>query len=123
MEERDPLTDRIIGCAIEVHRQLGPGLLESAYETALCIQLAREGLRFDRQRIVPLFYEGVRVGDYQPDLIVENQVVLEIKSVLKFEPVFLAQMLTYLRITGLKRGLILNFNKALLKAGIKRVIL
>jgi GxxExxY protein len=92
MDERDPLTERIIGCAIEVHRQLG-------------------------------FYEGVRVGDYKPDVIVEDQVVLEIKSVLKFEPVFLAQMLTYLRITGLKRGLILNFNKPLLKAGIKRVVL
>jgi GxxExxY protein len=101
----------------------GPGLLESAYETALCIQLAREGLRFDRQREVPLFYEGVRVGDYKPGVIVENKVVLEIKSVLKFELVILAQMLTYLRITGLKRGLILNFNKPLLKAGITRVVL
>jgi GxxExxY protein len=70
-----------------------------------------------------LIYEGVHVGDYFPDLIVENEVVVEIKSVLKFEPVFLAQMLTYLRITGLKRGLILNFNKEVLKAGIKRVIL
>jgi len=123
MEERDPLTERIIGSAIKVHRKLGPGLLESAYETALAIQLARDGLKFDKQREVPLFYEGIRVGDYKPDFIVENAVVLEIKSVLKYEPVFLAQMLTYLRITGLNRGLILNFNKAWLKAGIKRVIL
>jgi len=123
MEERDPLTERIIGSAIKVHRKLGPGLLESAYETALAIQLARDGLKFDKQREVPLFYEGIRVGDYKPDFIVENAVVLEIKSVLKYEPVFLAQMLTYLRITGLNRVLILNFNKAWLKAGIKRVIL
>jgi GxxExxY protein len=123
MEARDPLTERIIASAIEVHRQLGPGLLESAYETALAIQLAKDGLRFDKQREVPLFYEGVRVGDYRPDFIIENEVVVEIKSVIKFEPVFLAQMLTYLRITRLRRGLILNFNKALLKAGIKRVVL
>ncbi|HYE85319.1 MAG TPA: GxxExxY protein [Vicinamibacterales bacterium] len=123
MEERDPLTERIIGSAIEVHRRLGPGLLESAYEVALCIQLARDGLKFERQRVVPLFYEGIRVGEYRPDVIVDEQVVVEIKSVLNFEPVFVAQMLTYLRITGLKRGLILNFNKPVLTAGIKRVSL
>ena len=111
MDEHDPLTERIIGCAIEVHRQLGAGLLESAYETALCIQLAKTGLKFEHQRIVPLYYEGINVGEYRPDLIVENQVVIEVKSVLRFEPVFIAQMLTYLRITGLKRGLILNFDK------------
>jgi GxxExxY protein len=123
MEEQDPLTERIIGCAIEVHRELGPGLLEKPYEIALAIALARAGLRFERQRVVPLVYEGVHVGDYFPDLIVEDEVVVEVKSVLKFEPVFLAQMLTYLRITGLRRGLILNFNKPVLKAGIKRVVL
>lgn len=122
-DEKDALTERIIGCAIEVHRQLGPGLLEKAYETALCIALARAKVRFVRQRKVPLIYEGVHVGDYYPDLIVEDEVIVEVKSVLKFEPVFLAQMLTYLRITGLKRGLILNFNKPVLKAGIKRVSL
>jgi len=122
-DDRDPLTERIIGCAIEVHRQLGPGLLVKPYDTALCIALARAGIRFERQRKVALIFEGVHVGDYFPDLIVEEEVVVEIKSVLKFEPVFLAQMLTYLRITGLKRGLILNFNKPVLKAGIKRVSL
>lgn len=121
MEERDPITERIIGCAIEVHRQLGPGLLESAYETPLCIELAKNSVRFERQRVIPLIYNSVHVGDYKPDLIVENEVVVEIKSALHFEPVFIAQMLTYLRITGLRRGLIINFNKALLKAGIKRV--
>ncbi|HJU43046.1 MAG TPA: GxxExxY protein [Vicinamibacterales bacterium] len=121
MEERDPLTERIIGCAIAVHRELGPGLLESVYETPLCIQLAKAGLRFERQRVIPLIYEGVYVGDYKPDLIVEGEVVVDVKSVLHFEPVFIAQMLTYLKITGLRRGLILNFNKAVLKAGIKRV--
>lgn len=121
MEERDPLTERIIGCAITVHKALGPGLLESVYETPLCIELAKSGLRFDRQRTIPLTYEGVYVGDYRPDLVVENAVVIDVESVLKFEPVFVAQMLTYLRITGLRKGLILNFNKEVLKAGIKRV--
>ena len=121
MDDQDPLTEKIIGCAITVHRDLGAGLLESAYETALCIELANEGIRFDRQRIVPLVYRGLQVGEYRPDLIVEDQVVVEVKSVLRWEPVFVAQMLTYLRITGLRRGLLLNFNKAVLKAGIKRV--
>lgn len=121
--EPDPLTERIIGCAIEVHRHLGAGLLESAYETALCIELAKASLRFERQRSVPLYYGDVVVGEYRPDLIVTNQVVVEVKSVLKFEPVFVAQMLTYLRITGLRRGLILNFNRSVMKAGIKRISL
>jgi GxxExxY protein len=121
MEGRDQLTERIIGCAIDVHRELGPGLLESVYETPLCIRLAKAGIRFERQRVVPLIFDGVRVGEYRPDLIVEGQVIVEVKSVLRWEPVFVAQMLTYLRITGLRRGLLLNFNKEVLKAGIKRV--
>lgn len=121
MEEQDPLTEQIIGCAIEVHRRLGAGLLESAYETALCMELAKQGMKFTRQRKVPLTYDGILVGEYQPDLIVENEVVVEVKSVMRFEPVFTAQMLTYLRITDLRRGLILNFNGVVLKAGIKRV--
>ena len=120
MDDRDPLTERIIGCAIAVHRELGPGLFESAYETPLCIRLAKAGIRFERQR-VPLMVDGVCVGEYRPDLIVEGQVIVEVKSVLRWEPVFVAQMLTYLRVTGLRRGLLLNFNKEVLKAGIKRV--
>ncbi|MEO7157662.1 MAG: GxxExxY protein [Vicinamibacterales bacterium] len=123
MEEHDPLTERIIGCAIAVHRELGAGLLESAYQTALCIELADQRLRFDREKTIPLLYKGVKVGDYRPDLVVEGEVVVEVKSVLQFEPVFVAQMLTYLRITGLRRGLLLNFNRAVLKAGVKRISL
>ena len=121
MEDRDPLTERIIGCAIDVHRELGPGLLESVYETPLCIRLAKAGIPFERQRVVPLIFDGICVGEYRPDLVVEGQVIVEVKSVLRWEPVFVAQMLTYLRITGLRRGLLLNFNKEVLKAGIKRV--
>jgi GxxExxY protein len=98
------------------------GFLESAYHTALCVELAHRGLSFDRKRIVPLQYRGIRIGDYIPDLIVANTVVVEIKSVLRFEDVFTSQMLTYLRITGLRVGLIINFNKRLLRDGIKRVV-
>src|SRR5688572_29381415 len=81
MEEADPVTERIIGCAIGVHKELGAGLLESAYETALCIELANTRIRFERQRVIPLVYKGAQVGEYRPDLIVEDQVVVEIKSV------------------------------------------
>lgn len=123
MAEHDPLTERIIGCAIEVHRAMGAGLLEKAYETALCVELAHQGIPFEKQRQIPLVYRGRTVGEYRPDLVVDNAVVVEVKSVLHFEPVFVSQMLTYLRLTGLKRGLILNFDRAVLRAGIKRVSL
>ena len=122
-EERDPLTEHIIGCAIEVHRTLGPGLLEQTYEAALCVELKLAGLNFQRQLVVPVTYINEPVGDYRPDLVVEKLVILEIKSVDRFDPIFEAQLLTYLKITGLKRGLLLNFNSRLLKDGIKRLAL
>lgn len=87
------------------------------------MELAHQNLRFDKNRPAPLEYRGVLVGEYKPDLIVEDQVIVEVKSVLHFEPVFVAQVLTYLRITGLKRGLLLNFNKSVLKNGIQRISL
>ena len=120
-EEQDPITEQIIGCAIEVHKELGPGLLESAYEIPMRIQLAKRGVKFEHQVKIPLMLDGVKVGEYRPDLIVEDQVIVEIKSVLHFEPVFVSQMLTYLKIAGKRRGLIINFNKPWLKAGITRV--
>lgn len=123
MEARDPLTERIIGCAIEVHRHMGAGLLERAYALAMRVELAASGLEFEYERPVPLTYKGVLVGEYRPDLIVEGQVVVEVKSVLHFEPVFTAQMLTYLRITNIHTGLILNFNRPVLREGIKRFVL
>jgi GxxExxY protein len=122
-QERDPLTEKIIGCAIEVHRMLGPGLLEATYEAALCVELKFAGLSFQRQSVVPVSYKNHPVGDYRLDLIVENSVVVEIKTVDRFDPVFEAQLLTYLKITGIKRGLLLNFNSRLLKDGIKRMVL
>lgn len=122
MDHDTVISDKVIGCAIEVHRDLGPGLLESPYHTALCVELAHRGLAFERGRVIALKYRGVGIGDYVPDLIVENTVVVEIKSVLRFADVFTAQMLTYLRLTTLRVGLIINFNKRLLRDGIKRVV-
>src|SRR5687767_1396407 len=95
------LTDRIIACAIEVHRHLGPGLLESVYETALCLELESNGLSFTRQIGLPLFYKGVQISQHRPDLVVENKVVVEVKSIARFENVHIAQVLTYLRVTSL----------------------
>ena len=123
MDHDQTSTERIIGCAIAVHEELGAGLLEGAYHTALCVELAKRGISFDREPLIPLVYDGVHVGNYRPDLVVEGRVVVEIKSVLRYEPVFTAQMLTYLRITKLRVGLVLNFNKPYLKNGIKRIVL
>jgi len=122
MDHDQIVSNKVIGCAIEVHRVLGAGLLESAYQTALCVELAQSGVRFTRQQKHLLEYRGVIVGEYFPDLVVEDTVVVEIKSVLRMESVFTAQLLTYLRITGLHVGLILNFNNNVLKDGIKRVV-
>ncbi|MDX6305616.1 MAG: hypothetical protein QOI77_2585 [Blastocatellia bacterium] len=117
------LTERIIGCAIEVHRQLGPGLLEGTYEAALCIELQIAGLNFVRQPIFPVVYKGQVIGEYRLDLIVEDTVIVEIKSVERFDPIFEAQVLTYLRVTGKEIGLLMNFNSRLLRDGIKRYVL
>ena len=122
-EQKDPLTEKIIGCAIEVHRQLGPGLLESIYESALCVEFEIADLKFQRQVPCPVSYKNQVVGEHRLDLLVENSVILEIKSVDRHDPIFEAQLLTYLKITGLKRGLLLNFNSRLLKEGIKRFVL
>jgi GxxExxY protein len=117
------LTERIIGCAIEVHRQLGPGLLESTYESALCLEMAGSGLKFECQKAVPIYYKEQIIGEYRVDLLVENAVVVEVKSVERFDPIFQAQVLTYLRATGKRLGLLINFNSRLLKDGVRRFIL
>ena len=120
--ELNALSEKIIGCAIEVHREFGPGLLESAYETALCMELKNAGLRVARQVGIPLYYKGELISEHRPDLIVEDQIVVEIKSIARFEPIHMAVMLTYLRVTGLHAGLLLNFNTPFLNQGIKRVM-
>ena len=117
------LTERIIGCAIEVHRQLGPGLLEGTYESALCIELNNASLNHVRPPIFPVVYKGETIGEYRLDLIVDDAVVVEIKSVERFDPIFEAQVLTYLRVTGKRVGLLMNFNSRLLRDGIKRYVL
>jgi GxxExxY protein len=115
MDHDTIISEQVIGCAIEVHRDLGPGLLEQPYHTALCVELAHRGIAFECKRSITLVYRGVKVGDYIPDLIVANTVVVEIKSVVRFEDIFTAQMLTYLRLTRLRVGLIINFNRRLLR--------
>lgn len=119
----DALTERIIGCAIAVHRELGPGLLESTYEEALCIELADAGLSYRRQLSVPATYKGRTIGEYRIDLLVQDEVIVEIKSVEQLNPVFEAQILTYLKVTGKKTGLLFNFNTRLLKDGVRRFVL
>ena len=120
-EALNALTERIIGCAIEVHRQLGPGLLEGTYESALCIELNSAGLQHIRQPIFPVMYKGQVIGEYRLDLIVENLIVVEIKSVERFDPIFEAQVLTYLKVTRKRFGLLMNFNTRLLRDGIRRI--
>ncbi len=117
------VTQRIIKCAIEVHKQLGPGLLESIYENALGVEFELEGLSYKQQLAIPVIYKNRRLGDYRLDLLVEDSVVVEVKSVERFDPVFEAQVLTYLRLTKKKVGLLVNFNTRLVKDGIKRFIL
>ena len=106
-----------------MHRHLGPGLLEHAYEEALCVEFELPGLIFQRQVAVPLNYKGRGIGEYRIDILVEDSVVLEIKSVERHDPVFEALVLTYLKITSKKVGLLINFNSRLLKNGIKRLVL
>ena len=116
-------THRILRCALEVHRHLGPGLLESVYESALCIEFKANNVSFTRQVGIPLYYKGELISEHRPDLIVENEVVVEVKSVEQLAPIHWAQVLTYLRVTSLKIGLLLNFNSPTLKAGTRRVVL
>jgi GxxExxY protein len=117
------LTERIIGCAIEVHRVLGPGLPEVVCETALCMELQSRGLTFKRQMGVPVYYKGELISEYHPDLIVDDEIIVEVKSIERIADVHVAQVKTYLRITSLNVGLILNFNSAAMRAGIRRVVL
>jgi GxxExxY protein len=95
--ERDPLTEKVIGCAIEVHKNLGPGLLENIYESALCAELETTGLLFRRQSIFPVIYKGKPIGEHRIDLIIANALIVELKSVERFDPIFEAQVLTYFK--------------------------
>src|SRR5438045_8370116 len=118
------ITQEIIGGAIAVHKALGPGLLESVYQKCLCQELSIRGIPFEREVPLPLEYKGIHLGcGYRVDLLVANSVVVEIKSVEALAPIHEAQLLTYLRIGGWRLGLLINFNVAVLKSGIRRRIL
>ena len=122
-EELNRVSGLVIGCAIEVHRVLGPGLLESAYQHCLAWELRNAGVKFSEQVAVPLRYKGLNIPNaYRLDLLVEDAVVLELKSVERIEPIHMAQMLTYLRTNNLRLGLLLNFNVDIMRNGIKRVV-
>lgn len=118
------VTETIIGAAIEVHRSLGPGLLESAYSECLCRELSLRGVPFEREKALPLEYKGIKLeSGCRLDLLVANSVVVEVKAVETLAPVHEAQLLTYLRLGGWRIGLLINFNVVLLKHGIHRKIL
>ncbi len=117
------LSNKIIGCGIKVHKSLGPGLLESAYEECLYYELQKLALRAEKQKALPLVYEGIKLEcGYRTDMIVENKVIIEIKSVDALNDIHLAQMLTYLKLSRCKLGLLMNFNVTKLKDGVKRVV-
>jgi GxxExxY protein len=117
------LTEQIIGAAIEVHRQTGPGLMESVYEECLCYELSQLGLAFQRQVHLPLSYKGIKLDcGFKMDLLVEDLVVLELKTVDQLLPVHSAQLLTYLKLSGKKVGLLINFNEPVLTKGLKRLV-
>jgi GxxExxY protein len=120
----DELTERIIGAAIAVHRDLGPGLLESTYEACLTHLLVQHNFIVERQKSVPVVFRGMLIDcAYRIDLMVERRVIVEVKSVERLEPVFQAQLLTYMKLSGCKLGLLMNFNVPLLKDGLRRFIL
>jgi GxxExxY protein len=122
-DSANKITGEIIGAAIEVHKVLGPGLLESAYEECLCHELDIRGVAFERQVPLPMEYKGIKLDcGYRLDLVVEDNVIVELKSVNKIDPIHEAQLLTYLRLKRTRLGLIINFNVAVLKDGIRRIV-
>jgi GxxExxY protein len=123
MIEIDELTGIIIDTAISIHKGLGPGLLESVYEAVMCVKLSERGLRVEKQVPVDFIYEGVSFKEgFRVDLLVENRVVIELKSVEKVSPVHSKQLLTYMRLMDIEVGLLINFGEALLKKGVHRVV-
>jgi GxxExxY protein len=123
IEEINQLTEAIIGAAIQVHRALGPGLLESAYEACMIYELTERGIRVEQQKPLPVIYRGVKLDcGYRLDLLVQNQVIVEIKAVDEILPIHRAQLLSYLKLSGVRVGLLINFNVKLLKHGLERFL-
>ena len=123
-DDRDPLTFAAIGAAIEVHRELGPELLESAYEECLAYEFTERGILFRRQVVMPVEYKKIKLRDaYRLDFLIQDQLILELKATDRKQEVHEAQLLTYLRLSGLKKGLLINFQVPMLKLGIRRFIM
>jgi len=121
--ELNEITEKVIGCAIKVHRALGPGLLESTYEVCLAHELVKEGLKVKTQVALPVIYDGLRLdAGYRIDVLVEDAVIVELKSIESLHPIHEAQVISYLKLSGKKIGLLINFNVKLLKSGIKRLV-
>lgn len=122
--EFDKLSNRVLGCAIEVHRELGPGLLESTYERCLAFELKLNGIEFKSQHPLPVIYKGLQLEcGYRVDLLIENKLIIELKSVEKLNNVHQAQLLTYMKLADVPTGLLINYNTVKLKDGIKRFVL
>ena len=120
----DDLSNKVIGCALNVHRELGPGLLESTYEQCLCSELSKAGIQFERQKELPVRYQEVQIDcGYRIDLLIEGALIIELKSVDKVERIHEAQLLTYMKLSNIEIGLLINFNSVLLRDGIRRMVL
>ena len=123
-KETEDIVSKIIDAAMAVHRTLGPGLLEKVYEVCICHELEKRSLKFKRQVNIPIVYDGISFEEgYRIDILVEDQVIIELKAVENYNPVWKAQVLSYLKVTGKRLGLLINFNVPLLKDGVQRVIL
>jgi GxxExxY protein len=122
-DEVELLVTKTIGCCVAVHKELGPGLLETVYARAVRIELGLAGIQFESERIVPVSYRGVYLCNQRLDLIVQEQIIVELKSVERLNPVHRAQVVSYLRTTGLRIGLLVNFNVSAIQEGLRRVIL
>ena len=119
----EEVVNRIIGAGIEVHRHLGPGFMESVYHAATCIELGERGLAYEFEKRVSIAYKGRSLATHKLDLIVEDCVVVEVKAVAQLEEIHAAQLVAYLRATGMRAGLLMNFNKPVLRAGLRRIVL
>lgn len=120
----DDLSNKVIGCALNVHRELGPGLLESTYEQCLCYEISKAGIQFERQKELPVRYQDVDIDcGYRIDLLIEGALIIELKSVDKLERIHEAQLLTYMKLSTIEIGLLINFNSVLLRDGIRRMVL
>lgn len=122
-QRKDPISEAVIGFCIEIHRELGPGLLESAYHECLCHELSKCGLRFEREKPLPVRYKDVRLDcGYRMDVVVEQKLIVELKTVETLLPIHDAQLLTYLKLSGISAGLLINFNVPVLVQGVKRLV-